>query len=767
MVSHLALDSGERKGHSEEMRKSESLFYKRLYRMKQRKKFRRRLLPLVLLLCLAVYSGTALWLKSIGLAMETTDMETNDINVIISNLDDANVGQPVRETIQQSFFLPQNAEGENDIDSLNADLSNDTELDGESEAGRDAEKARNQDDTDSAACDTNGKSENESDESVIQQKFVSSSDISYAELLSLTRTSPAGIVVTVQMSKGAFPEGTDLLVEDVPAEDAIRTARENASEESNVLDAVAVDISFVNDEGVKLEPDEGSQVLVQISLPEDKRLTGEEFVLLHKKEDGSVETVEEASLKEDGAAFSADSFSIYVISSLGTHEKDHINETSIYVDPWGETNSDGYVKNSSSAPYLIYLGDTISVFTDQGSTPEYAFWLSWDDNNDDHKPVQRTAAHPYNFNNGDGLASAEYVAVRTGDFVIHLNHNETEVDTFYGRVATQDKTLDHSDIEVLDGGFYRLVRVATNTMGNSYVTTLTYDAHVSVVNHCYIYDADNSLVKQYDSDAYWHTGELGSPQYEYTSKNNGTPSFLMSKTQHARFDVQMKYFLRDVSITKISGGTTTVIDYKTAAQLPDDKYEKVLTRDNVIYDLGRQDVIDANNKCPDHSGLDFTVKAEITEYVDIPPARLTLQGTKLLNGGTLTSGMFSFELRDAEDHLVATVTNDGTGLVRFPELEFITDGTYHYRISEVIPATPGAFEYDSKVIDVEIEVTEEKDGNLKVQLKEPSAGTFTFTNTALYQLPETGGSGTGWYVTGGEMLMGVALLCLLRRRRRC
>ena len=129
--------------------------------------------------------------------------------------------------------------------------------------------------------------------------------------------------------------------------------------------------------------------------------------------------------------------------------------------------------------------------------------------------------------------------------------------------------------------------------------------------------------------------------------------------------------------------------------------------------------------------------------------------------------MFSFELRDAEDHLVATVTNDGTGLVRFPELEFITDGTYHYRISEVIPATPGAFEYDSKVIDVEIEVTEEKDGNLKVQLKEPSTGTFTFTNTALYQLPETGGSGTGWYVTGGGMLMGVALLCLLRRRRRC
>lgn len=50
--------------------------------------------------------------------------------------------------------------------------------------------------------------------------------------------------------------------------------------------------------------------------------------------------------------------------------------------------------------------------------------------------------------------------------------------------------------------------------------------------------------------------------------------------------------------------------------------------------------------------------------------------------------------------------------------------------------------------------------------KDPATYTVKISNTRGYILPNTGGSGTGWYTPGGILLMTVALLCYIKKRRR-
>ena len=50
--------------------------------------------------------------------------------------------------------------------------------------------------------------------------------------------------------------------------------------------------------------------------------------------------------------------------------------------------------------------------------------------------------------------------------------------------------------------------------------------------------------------------------------------------------------------------------------------------------------------------------------------------------------------------------------------------------------------------------------------KDPATYTVKISNTRGYILPNTGGSGTGWYTLGGILLMTAALLCYIKKRRR-
>uniref|UniRef100_UPI001569AB58 InlB B-repeat-containing protein n=1 Tax=Eubacterium pyruvativorans TaxID=155865 RepID=UPI001569AB58 len=124
-----------------------------------------------------------------------------------------------------------------------------------------------------------------------------------------------GVSVRASVSEGVFPEGTRMTVSAVSDSVARNAAEKAVSEDTVVSDAVGVDISFSNRAGEEIEPADGQRVSVTLSL--DAQLRGETFRVLHQSDSGDVSVVS-GSAQAEGAAFSAQSFSIYVISGEGS-----------------------------------------------------------------------------------------------------------------------------------------------------------------------------------------------------------------------------------------------------------------------------------------------------------------------------------------------------------------------------------------------------------------------------------------------------------------
>ena len=161
--------------------------------------------------------------------------------------------------------------------------------------------------------------------------------------------SESGIEVIASADKTAFPEGTEMSVTDISAETAMEAAE---MFDIDMLDAVAVDISFSDSEGNEIEPSEDSSVQVQIILPDEAKLQGDEYSLFHIADNGDVKELEEAEVSESGAEFTAESFSIYVLTSGEYVDKDQ----AFIVN--GQP-----VPNSSDTPYAIRVGDSFTLRT--------------------------------------------------------------------------------------------------------------------------------------------------------------------------------------------------------------------------------------------------------------------------------------------------------------------------------------------------------------------------------------------------------------------
>ncbi|MBB5182711.1 InlB B-repeat-containing protein [Catenisphaera adipataccumulans] len=124
-----------------------------------------------------------------------------------------------------------------------------------------------------------------------------------------TKSSSGGVTVSVSAPEGAFPEGTTMTVTDVSTETALSIAKGSSEDPENVVDASGVDITFRNKEGQEIEPANGKQIRVKMTL--SRNLEGETFNVIHNDEQNG--PTEIADAKKSSASFSADSFSIYVI----------------------------------------------------------------------------------------------------------------------------------------------------------------------------------------------------------------------------------------------------------------------------------------------------------------------------------------------------------------------------------------------------------------------------------------------------------------------
>ena len=145
-------------------------------------------------------------------------------------------------------------------------------------------------------------------------------------------TTPQGVTVKIQAGPGTFAAGTTVKVRDAEKEDAIRAAYD-VVEESVIVDAVAVDITFYDKDGRETEPAEGHSVNVTI-IPEEE-LAGENHTVVHILENGEAEKVEDTEVTAgDSVRFNADSFTIYAV--IGT--EDELPPTLTYYFHDGEGN---------------------------------------------------------------------------------------------------------------------------------------------------------------------------------------------------------------------------------------------------------------------------------------------------------------------------------------------------------------------------------------------------------------------------------------------
>ena len=125
---------------------------------------------------------------------------------------------------------------------------------------------------------------------------------------SFEQTTLNGVLVQVYAKQGAFPRGTKMIVSDIPRETAMEAAA--GIVDGNVLDAVAVDISFRTAAGEKLEP--AGKDLVSVKLVANRPVEGTTHEVIHITEDSAF-LIGEAVASADEADFTAPEFSIYAI----------------------------------------------------------------------------------------------------------------------------------------------------------------------------------------------------------------------------------------------------------------------------------------------------------------------------------------------------------------------------------------------------------------------------------------------------------------------
>ena len=107
----------------------------------------------------------------------------------------------------------------------------------------------------------------------------------------------------------------------------------------------------------------------------------------------------------------------------------------------------------------------------------------------------------------------------------------------------------------------------------------------------------------------------------------------------------------------------------------------------------------------------------ITNTYSVSSVKVSLSGHKTLTGRGLKADEFNFQLKDAQEKVVSTATNDANGSFAFDDLTFDAAGTYSYTVTEDtsnLPAGVSAVTAGPK--SVTIVVTDNGDGTLSADV---------------------------------------------------
>lgn len=169
--------------------------------------------------------------------------------------------------------------------------------------------------------------------------------------------------------------------------------------------------------------------------------------------------------------------------------------------------------------------------------------------------------------------------------------------------------------------------------------------------------------------------------------------------------------------------------------------------------------------------IDDTKKDEIWVYDNRMTGKAVINAKKVLEGGTFKEGQFSFVLKDGDDRVLQTVTNDAMGNVSF-NVDYNKADTYTYTISEVVPEgaennVKDHITYDTAKHKVTVKVDNSESSLVATVTYDDSSSTPpTFNNKYSTTLPEAGGPGlTMTYLAGASLLCFAATWMHARRHR--
>ena len=424
---------------------------------------------------------------------------------------------------------------------------------------------------------------------------------------------------------------------------------------------------------------------------------------------------------------------IYVNTALGERSKDTVHE---WLDLGLPGENDGkYFKNSKESPYILQVGDTVElcIYTDSSSTD--TFWSAPDG-------AMTLVNESYTIQaDGSRKVVKEYKPNQTGDMQVHFGEQKFYINVPDPKQELEAFHYDHADIEITDGGFYEIKRTVTDQNGNQVTTRQIFDSYITGVNHCYIYNAAGSVIMTYESTDYESHGKPGETQYELTSKyrcmENDKKWVKRSEVDHAQFDVQLLLKPRQQIVTVTRNGVQIS---QTETDISDSTGESDVTILSAVFDMSHRSVVDANNKCPDHSGLDFNLMANVNQIIKVEPASVEPTARKHLTNGSIGTNQFQFELLDKDGKLIDRQYCDTEGQVTFEAQYFLMAGTYTYTIRENIPSkavqidgkpySRGIF-YDSHTETVTVTVTADAQGNLSASMAYSGGSAPVFRNTAV------------------------------------
>lgn len=537
---------------------------------------------------------------------------------------------------------------------------------------------------------------------------------------------------------------------------------------------------------------------------------------------------------------------IKVYTEAAERDMDKVNEfvESIWLG-YDQTKQvhDDYIWNSHDTPYRLFKGETVSIRHVSGI------------NLGDVDGVTRGTTTI------DGIQYTTYTPNDLGDYSLTYDtglkdkNNNIIYEKFYFSVV-ENADLDHADIEISDQNTYTVenkVREIVNGKEVERTYKIKYDVYVSDIEYSVIYDKNKKTLElkdlYYDDyiagknpevtsskvgyvprktdgviphDDYWKdpTKKPGDPQFELTSKYEldenhdliwpSTRDNLQFKmTDVGTVDFHVELYLEPKSVTVIDENNQVCEGSAyNLADLPS------VTIPKVVFEMDHQSVLDAYNKCPDHSGLDFTFNGSISDYIKINPTAVAFEAKKVFERNPDPDGkvpQFEFNLsyvsreytvngetiteKPNDSILLGTVKNNTDGTISFDSRNFTEEGTYTYRIEEVVDENDNTIAYDRGYIEVKVVVTRNQTANETLEgLNKIQEVTFTveatnitykkyisdnnsadvegdlnktFTNTyKVYNLPSTGGPGVYIFIISGAGFILAAAVMLYRKKRK-